>query len=267
MIILENNNFAFVLNNHFIVRHCTARDGSDTPVDFRCGKGLRKWCRFFYLEKGKIEFVSHTGKIVNISDNDILFLPYDIEYYSSWKNQENGYYFSVEFILENENGNIINLCDDITYLFRDNGYFKKMFYDMAKTVSDGTLGFHLRCQEQFMQLLYHIAMGVKGRNTAHHEIQSAIELIEGDFGKEININELAKLCHISPATFRRRFLDYANMPPIKYRNMLRLNKARELLATGTYTVGQVAEIVGINDICYFSKIYKKQFGVNPSSKI
>jgi len=89
VIILENNNFAFVLNNHFIVRHCTARDGSDTPVDFRCGKGLRKWCRFFYLEKGKIEFVSHTGKIVNISDNDILFLPYDIEYYSSWKNQEN----------------------------------------------------------------------------------------------------------------------------------------------------------------------------------
>lgn len=256
--------YAFILNNHFIVRHCTARDGCETPARFYCRPGLRAWSRFFYLEQGEVDFVSHTGKQLKMVSGDILYLPYDIEYVSYWTDSTNGHYYTVEFILEDSDGQNLNLNDDLTLLFHDDGHFRKLFYEMAQTVATGTMGFQLRCQEQFMHLLYLIAMHSRETDTTHLDIQPAIQIIEEDFCKEIDVNALARLCHMSPATFRRKFLAYASVPPITYRNTLRLNKAKELLLTGLYTVSEAAEIVGIPDLTYFSRLYKQQFGQCPS---
>lgn len=258
------NNLSFVLNNHFIIRHCNAQDGRDTPLRFHCHPGLRKWSRFFYPVNGEIDFTSHTGKQVSIKSGDILFLPYDIEYTSSWINSENGQYYSVEFILEYPDGRNLNLYEDLTYLFHDNGSFLPLFREIAQTTKTETVGFHLRCQEQFLHLLYQIAMHVKQNTPLQHDIQPALSVIEGNFREDIHIDTLASMCHMSPATFRRKFLKYASMPPIQYRNILRLTKARELIRTGLYTLNDTAEIVGISDPCYFSKLYKKHFGVTPS---
>jgi DNA-binding response OmpR family regulator/two-component sensor histidine kinase len=46
--------------------------------------------------------------------------------------------------------------------------------------------------------------------------------------------------------------------------IVRLNKARELLATHIYTVSEVTMKVGFSDSKYFSTCFKKQFGVSPS---
>ena len=264
---LDTGNFDFILNNHFTVRHVTAGEGYDTPTDFHCNKGLRKWSRFFYLEKGKIDVKNAKGKLLSIKDGDVIYLPYDVEYSSSWTDSDGGHYYSVEFILEYPDSQNLNLYDDITYLFSDGGAFKKLFVEMKDTVFNGTLGFHLKCQEELMHLLYAMAMHLKGLDSAFRDILPAISVIENDFCGEIDTDELASMCHMSPATFRRRFLAYASLSPVKYRNKLRLMKARELIQTGIYKIGEVARIVGIGDIYYFSKLYKKQFGKAPTDEL
>lgn len=264
---MGNNNILFILNNHFVVRHCTARDGSDTPLAFHCRKGLRKWSRFFYLVNGSIDFVSHTGKEITMKSGDIMFLPYDIEYSSAWTDSRDGYYYSVEFVLEYPDGRNLNLFDDLTILFNDSGSYKQIFFEMASIVTESAVGSHLKCMELLMKLLYLIAIRVRDSDMPAGDIIPAVEAIEGSFASDIDINALAGICHMSPATLRRRFLKYVGMSPIAYRNTLRLNKARELLMTGLYTVGEAGEIVGINDVAYFSKLYKKQFGICPINDI
>ncbi|MBE6650179.1 MAG: AraC family transcriptional regulator [Ruminococcaceae bacterium] len=259
---MENNNISFILNNHFTIRHCTARDGNDTPSAFYCNKGLRRWSRFFYLVQGTIDFTSHTGKSFSMSSGDIMYLPYDIEYSSAWTDKRDGYYYSVEFILEYPDGENLNLFDDITLLFRDNGGYKNLFADMVTTVTESAVGSHLKCLEQLMHLLYLISMRMKDSTPEAADIRSAIDIIETGFASDTDVNELASICHMSPATFRRKFRKYTSMSPIEYRNTVRLNKARELLLTG-YNVGEVSDIVGIGDISYFSKLYKNHFGVSP----
>ena len=261
---MENNNISFILNNHFTIRHCTAKDGRDTPSDFHCGKGLRKWSRFFYLVNGEIDFVSHTGKEVTMKSGDVMFLPYDIEYKSAWTDSRDGYYYSVEFILEYPNGENLNLFDDLTVLFNDNGSYKSLFADIVRTATESVLGSHLKCIEQFVHILHSIAVKIKSGDNDYNDIRPAIEMIENGFSEDTDVDALADLCHVSPATLRRKFLKYAGTSPIVYRNTLRLNKARELLMTDLYTVGEVAEIVGIPDAAYFSKMYKKHFGICPS---
>jgi len=264
---MELGNFSFILNNHFIIRYCTAREGMDTPSDFHCGKGLRKWSRFFYLECGIIDFRSSSGETIRIRSGDILFLPYDVEYSSSWIDSRDGRYLSIEFILEYPDGRNLDLYDKITWLGSDSGQFRKLFREMINTVRSGTLGFQLKTQEQLIHLFYVMAMHVKGNDMRFADIQPAITAIEGDFCGGIDINELAECCHLSPATLRRRFLAYAGMSPIRYRNTLRLTKARELITTGLYKISEAAAIVGIPDVYYFSKIYKKQFGISPSADL
>ncbi|MDE6206528.1 MAG: response regulator, partial [Muribaculaceae bacterium] len=46
--------------------------------------------------------------------------------------------------------------------------------------------------------------------------------------------------------------------------IMRLNRSRELLATGNYNVSEVAYMVGFSDPKYFSTCFKKQFGMSPS---
>ncbi len=263
---MENNNISFILNNHFIVRHCTAKDGRDTPSDFHCRKGLRKWSRFFYLVNGSIDFVSHTGKKLTMNSGDIMFLPYDIEYSSAWTDSQDGYYYSVEFILECPDGRNLNLFDDLTLLFNDSGSYKQIFFEMVSIVTESAVGSHLKSMELFMKLLYLIVMRVRGSDMPTEDIMLAVEAIEGDFASDTDIDALAALCHMSPATLRRRFLKYVGMSPIAYRNFLRLNKARELLLTDLYTISETAEIVGIGDAAYFSRLYKNQFGICPSNE-
>ena len=51
---------------------------------------------------------------------------------------------------------------------------------------------------------------------------------------------------------------------MEYRNRLRMQKASELLKSGKHTVSEAAEAVGIQDIKYFSKLFKRYTGFNPS---
>ena len=46
--------------------------------------------------------------------------------------------------------------------------------------------------------------------------------------------------------------------------IIRMKKAAELLLENRYTVAEVSYKIGIEDPFYFSKCFKKQFGVSPS---
>lgn len=47
--------------------------------------------------------------------------------------------------------------------------------------------------------------------------------------------------------------------------VLRLNHAADLIASGKYKSYEIAEMVGIPDVYYFSKVFKEQFGVSPKN--
>ncbi len=261
------NDFEFILNNHFIVRHCTARKGNDTPKKFHCFRGLRKWSRFFYLDTGKIEFSSITGKSFIMESGDLLFLPYDIEYSSAWIDADNGLYYSVEFILEFPDGQPLDLYDDLTLLKKCGNAFRHLFCEIVNTVESRGSGFQILCQEKFLHLLFQIAVFVKIQCSPESDIQPAILYINENLHHEIDVDELAKMCHMSPATFRRKFIKYASESPIQYRNHQRMLKAKELISTGLYKVKEVTALLCISDASYFNRMYKKYIGNSPSEDL
>ena len=92
----------------------------------------------------------------------------------------------------------------------------------------------------------------------------AIDYIYTEYTNDnIEISYLSELCNMSESYFRRIFLKNYGISPIKYINNLKIERARELLTSGLYTVSDVAELSGFHDESYFSREFKKHSGKTP----
>ena len=65
--------------------------------------------------------------------------------------------------------------------------------------------------------------------------------------------------------FSRTFKKECGDSVISYITNLRINKAKELLATSNLKTFEISETVGIHDPAYFSVIFKKNTGMSPKA--
>jgi AraC-like DNA-binding protein len=79
---------------------------------------------------------------------------------------------------------------------------------------------------------------------------------------------LAQQFMMSESTFLRRVKRLTGYTSIQYLQEIRLNSAYQLLERNNYkSITQIATSVGYTDANYFSRLFKKRFGVSPSNFI
>ncbi len=97
-------------------------------------------------------------------------------------------------------------------------------------------------------------------------IKDGIELLEKD--SDLGIMEIARSCGVSECYFRRLFREYSGHTPMEYRQLHRIEKAKQLLLSDDMlTVGEIARELHFNDIYHFSKTFKNITGQSPSAFI
>ncbi len=95
-------------------------------------------------------------------------------------------------------------------------------------------------------------------------IDTVLTMIENDISYNYDFNKIAASQHITTSYFRSIFKNITGLTPIEYLNRTRILRALELLQTTDYTIAEVAEIVGIYDPNYFSRLFKQIIGYPPS---
>jgi len=75
---------------------------------------------------------------------------------------------------------------------------------------------------------------------------------------------IARQAFASLSTLLRKFRLDTGMSPYGYIKTRRLEEARRLIEAGTHPVGDVAALVGYENLAAFSTAFKKQFGKPPS---
>lgn len=86
--------------------------------------------------------------------------------------------------------------------------------------------------------------------------------IEKNYHRRITAPVIAKELLISTTTFYNIIKQKTGSTFIEYLTSYRIKKAQELLIKTTLSIADIAEAVGIKDIFYFSKVFKKETGVN-----
>ncbi len=95
-------------------------------------------------------------------------------------------------------------------------------------------------------------------------IDSAINYINHHFTNEISLSELADMCFMSQSHLFRLFKKRLGMTPIDYKNHLRIKKAKKLLCDPQCSIGEIADILGFENACYFTRVFKKHSGISPT---
>ena len=88
-------------------------------------------------------------------------------------------------------------------------------------------------------------------------------LILEKIDEDLRPEDLASAAAISLRQLQRIFKEELETSPHQFITMIKMEKAAELLRSGNHHVAEVAYATGFNDPAYFSKVFKKYFGVSP----
>ncbi len=89
--------------------------------------------------------------------------------------------------------------------------------------------------------------------------------IENNYRKSIPLEKLARKFSISKPHLSAEFKRWFGLPPGEYQIEKRLREAEILLMDNNLQIADVADRVGWDDVCHFSKIFKKHRGKSPSA--
>lgn len=96
-------------------------------------------------------------------------------------------------------------------------------------------------------------------------IKKVQEMVEKHLAHaEYSIEDLSKDLGMSRATLYRKITSITGGSPSDFMKNVRLRKAAELLKAGGLSIAEIAERVGFNTPGYFTKSFKKLFGVLPT---
>lgn len=85
------------------------------------------------------------------------------------------------------------------------------------------------------------------------------------FNRPITRAEMARRAGLAESTFAAAFRATYGVPPLRYLNDLRLERARDLLASSGASIEEVAAACGFNDLPWFSRNFRRRYGMTPSA--
>lgn len=94
---------------------------------------------------------------------------------------------------------------------------------------------------------------IEFRSTIHHNIYS-----------NLSIDELARLCHLSTSSFKRKFTEVYKTSPKKYISRKKIEKAATLLKNNNMRISDIAYDVGFDSLATFNRNFSTAYGKSPS---
>ena len=101
------------------------------------------------------------------------------------------------------------------------------------------------------------------KDSTTRNIKIILDYISENYASPITIDELAEKVDLSKHYFMRFFKKYMGMTCIEYINDYRLNIAANLLVTTRMQITEVAINIGVTNLSYFNRIFRKKYNMTP----
>jgi len=123
---------------------------------------------------------------------------------------------------------------------------------------------------KFKELLLNIITNEKNREltnylhrlaqTTHDDLQW---IMESNCFYNMQLNEYARLCHRSLSSYKRDFLNTFGVPPGRWLQEKRLNRAAHLLSHSDKSITEIVCESGFTNVSHFNRAFKKQWALSP----
>lgn len=89
------------------------------------------------------------------------------------------------------------------------------------------------------------------------------EFIRQNISLPLTVKDIADSGSVSVRECQRYFSEYMNTSPNKYVTLVRMEKAKKLLAYSALSVNEICGLCGYLNSSYFSEVFGKHYGVSP----
>jgi AraC-like DNA-binding protein len=143
-----------------------------------------------------------------------------------------------------------------------------------KELNEMELGFDIAVHARLCLLITRLirlwkAEGIDFSNVGEYvtrdelSLQNILEYIDRHLDENLRVEELARRCNMSYSHFARSFKEMYGRSCKDYLEMLRVEKAEELLKFTDYALSDIAQELGYSDLSHFIRVYRKLKGVTP----
>ena len=168
---------------------------------------------------------------------------------------------------------IILLTARTSNVFQEKGYgsgadvyVTKPFHPaVLKAQVEGLIQSRVKLKEYFSKRITLQPTEIEITSLDEKFLERAIKVIEenisnSNLNRELFASEMA----MSPSTLYRKLKGLTGYDTTLFIRSIRLKRAAQIICKNNNSISEVAYQVGFNDLKYFSKCFKKQFGVIPS---
>ena len=232
-------------------------------------KGRRDY-QILYVASGKAHFWFDGVEEVVTSGHMVLYQPKEIQKYVYYV-EDHPEVFWIHFTGYDVK-NVLNYhgipLDKHVFYSGTLPDYKMLFRKIIRELQQCEYGY-----EDYIASLFNIILLLVSRQQQEsekittsipEEIEAAVAYFNENYNTKVSVDDYAESLHISTNWFIRNFKQYMKISPAQYILSLRMVNAQSLLENTEYNIGEIAEIVGYDNPLYFSRVFKKEYGVSPA---
>ena len=226
------------------------------------------------IKKNSIVNVLDEVKTVQSAPTFALVYPENVHCIECLENEElpeyyniviNKYFFREIASLINENYQE-KLTDSAHYFLCDNNLYQTVIEQLDKALSlpqSATKERQLLLKNVVIKLLteyFTFSTRAKTKNI----VKQILYAMSQPQNMQLKFHEIANFVGYCPEHIIRLFAKQNLPTPNKKFMQIKLDYSCSLLVSTTYSIIEISEIIGISEVSYFNKVFKKQYGIAPT---
>lgn len=201
---------------------------------------------------------NHNGKKYVSKENHVVFMPKGASYTIECTHK--GVFTLIDFECDETSAFSefisLNISQDAAYL-HDHKELEKLFLFKNSDL-------HAHSLSLFYSILSRIING-SSKLGLYPVLRTAVEFMQNNIGMpDISNKLLSEKAGISEVYFRKLFKECYGISPGQYLLKIKIDKAKQLLKTGTLTITEISAKCGYSNVYHFCEIFKKKTGMTPT---
>jgi transcriptional regulator GlxA family with amidase domain len=144
----------------------------------------------------------------------------------------------------------------------------ELFRQIYVTWMNKQSGHSIRVKGLFLLILYRLfellVFNIINDDTGDYRVKKTITYISKHFNEKLTVKKMAEMAGLSAAHFGELFKRETGLSMNHYLLQIRIKNAENMLVSGKYKVGDIAESCGFSDEIHFYKNFKALKGFPPS---
>ncbi len=201
--------------------------------------------------------LSYKAQSLKAGDNSVIFAPANLDYARKAKYDR---LIAVHFNIQNY------IFEDMEILeIKNPEKLSGLFSSISEHWQGRATGYIYTCNALLNEIFAECYREHYSPKESKSKISASVSFINENFtNPDITLRKIAEVSYMSEVYFRKLFKAEYGTTPAKYISKLKINKAINLMATGYYSLKEIAILSGYSDYAYFSENFKKHKGCAPS---